>query len=43
MRAILNSIFGDKPQKDTKSIWDVIMDTEHNKNQRFESIITLRM
>lgn len=43
MRTILNSIFGEKQQNGIKSIWDVIMDTEHNKNQRFESIITLRM
>lgn len=43
MRAILNSIFGEKPQKNRKSIWDIIMDTDHNKNQRIENITTLKM
>lgn len=43
MKAILNSIFGEKSCKSIKSIWDVIMDPNHNKNQRIENITTLKM
>lgn len=43
MKAKLNSIFGEKSYNGIKSMWDVIMDTNHNKNQRIENITTLKM